>query len=161
MASAVGKQLGGKLGRVANEVQRAQRTAVTAASMALKRGVESEIRAVVPSGRLRNVGRGAKVGVRFDVKGTNNPTSLVRATGPLHLVERSTKAHTIGPRARRARSGRSAIRLPDGGFRRAVRHPGTRGREPFAKGIRKASPEAERALRGSMVDAVTRGLRGR
>lgn len=39
-----------------------------------------------------------KWGVRYDVKGTTNPTALVRFTGPFHLVNNPTDPHIIGAR---------------------------------------------------------------
>jgi hypothetical protein len=95
-AAPVGKAVAHRLTRVSNELRRAQRSSVGAGSLALRRSVEQERSRVAPSGRLRNVGRnGAKLGVRYDIKGTNNPTALIRATGPWQIIENRTSAHII------------------------------------------------------------------
>lgn len=92
----VGKAVAHRLGRVSSEMQRAQRTSVGSGSLALRRSVEHERNRVAPSGRLRNVGRsGAKLGVRYDIKGTRNPTALIRATGPWQIIENNTSPHVI------------------------------------------------------------------
>lgn len=89
---------------------------------------------------------------------------MVKATGPMHLIERDTRPHLIVPKStgrganRKRRSG--AIRLADGSFRGAVRHPGTKGQHPFEKGIDDARPKVLKAMADPISDAVKRGLRG-
>ena len=105
---------------------------------------------------LSNVGRGARVGARYDVKGNTNPTALVRATGPLHLLDNPTRAHQITAKVRKGRSRASrssfynAIFGGSGGFsgvqpmrtpygpRYRVNHPGTRGKRTFFDGVDRA-----------------------
>lgn len=157
MGSNVAAAVSSRLRKVAVEVDRASKPAVAKASLVLKKSVEREIVKVAPSKRLKGVGkRGAKVGVRYDIKGTRNPTSIVRATGPLHLIERPTKAHRI-PR-QRARGRQKVLALPGGIFRRSVQHPGTRGRRPFGKGIERGQPIALKALQHAERDALKRGF---
>lgn len=86
--------------------------------------------------RLRNVGRrGTRLSVVYKVFGENTPT--VRAEivavppGPWKMIESGTKPHMI-PRKRR-RGNTKAVRLPDGGVRLSVPHPGTSGKHPWAK----------------------------
>jgi hypothetical protein len=64
----------------------------------------------------------------------------MRATGPLHLVENSTGAHTIPRAGGRRRRKRKVLMFSDGEFRRSVEHPGTKGQKPFAKGKALATP---------------------
>jgi hypothetical protein len=162
MPSNVGRQLSVKTGKMATELTRSKRSAINAGSLALKRSIETRL---PQSRRLRGVGkRGARVGVRYDIRDAGQrATSVVRATGPLHLLERDTKPHVIEPKSkgraanRRQRAG--AVRLVDGSFRRRVPHPGTTGQKPFAKGITDGKPKALRAMRNSTVDAVKRGIR--
>jgi hypothetical protein len=174
VASSVGALVAKRLTKVAKEVSGAERPAVNKASLVLKKSVERELLKVAPSRRLKGVGRkGARVGVRYDIKGKRNFSSIVRATGPMHLIERSTRPHVITagererlPGLRRGAGGRfvsnrrrGVLRTANGMFRRSVRHPGTRGRYPFAKGIKAGKPEALKALRNAQTDALKRGFR--
>lgn len=114
--------------------------------------------------RLSNVGRagGARVGARYDVKGTDNPTALVRATGPLHLLDNPTRPHQITAKVRKGRSraaresfynaifggsggfaGVSPLRTPYGP-RFRVQHPGTRGKSTFRSAVDRARPFTSR-----------------
>ena len=94
--------------------------------------------------RLRGVGtRGARLGVRYDVKGEQNPVAIVKAVGPWQLIENNTRAHDIKPKRRR--SPKKAILTPQGP-RRSAHHPGTRGQHPFAKGVERATPAATLAF---------------
>ena len=105
---------------------------------------------------LSNVGSGARVGARYDIKGTQNPTALIRATGPLHLLDNPTSPHRITAKQRRGRrrnrdfrsrfyttvnmSGATPLRTPYGP-RYNVWHPGTRGKRTFFNAV-----DATRAL---------------
>jgi hypothetical protein len=182
MASTVGRQASSRLTKLAAEIRGAERHAVNAAALEMKRAVDREIGRVAPRRRMRNVGkRGARVGVRYDIKGTRNPTALIRATGPLHLLERKTQPHTIYVRAARARGrgssrlntgrrlaqvfggrgayGWGALTMPDGQYRRVVSHPGTSGKRPWAKGVAAGRPRALKALRDANTAAVRRGFK--
>lgn len=143
------------MNRAAAELRRAERTAVTKGLQELKQGVE---RRLPPSKRLRGVGKkGARIGARYDLTGENS--GIVKAIGPLHLLERDTKPHDITPKKRRAKGGKAAVRLADGSFRASVQHPGTKGQHPFEKGIDDATPKALRAMANPVTDAVKRGIR--
>jgi hypothetical protein len=158
VASDVGGRVAARLTKVARELNGAAKPSVNKAALVLKKSVEHELVKVAPARRLSGVGkRGAKVGVRYDIKGAKNPTAIVRATGPMHLIERSTKAHTI-PRSR-GRGRLKVLRLPGDVFRRSVQHPGTRGRRPFGKGIERGRPLALKTLRAAQSDALKRGFR--
>lgn len=144
---------------MASELAQARKTAATRAALAVTTEVRQEIRRVVPSGRLKVGRNGARVGARYDMRGDE---AVVKAVGPLHLVERDTKAHEIQPkkkgRGRNAKRG-GGIKLADGNVRGLVRHPGTTGRHPFAKGVDAGRPKAVRVLRSVTTDAVKRGMR--
>ena len=110
--------------------------------------------------RLSNVGRGgANVGARFDVKpGTGGATALVRATGPLQLLDNPTSPHQIMTKVRKGRSKASrgafyeALFGGSGGFsgmkplrtpygpRYRVKHPGTSGKRTFWRAIDNTRP---------------------
>lgn len=141
----------------------------------------ASIARAAPSMTLSGVGKsGAKVGVTFNVKGTKNPTALVRATGPLHLLENDTSEHTIFARqvgrvqGRRTRENRRAAKqqlydtlfggqtagfLGNAGREFAasgvVHHPGSRGKHPWSSAmpvVRAATPQVfVRAERGQMI----------
>lgn len=115
----------------ATTMQRDQRKAIEASALAAKTAL---LAAPGAPKFLRGVGRkGARVGVRYDVKGVGNPTALVRWFGPAHLVNNPTKAHTIAPRGRTRRRGNAmALNTPDGP-RAKANHPGTRGKRFFQK----------------------------
>lgn len=105
-----------KCENVATTLPRANREAIGAASINIKTGWFSIFGAhgIVPGKKLRGVGKsGATWNVRFDIKGTANPTSLIRVTGPVHLVLSPTKPHMIVPRksvrGKGAKAGRAAL----------------------------------------------------
>lgn len=112
---------------------------------------------------MSNVGRrgGARVGARFDIQGDNNPTALIKATGPLHLLDNPTAPHQIMSKVKKGRSQASRaafynaifgggsgfgnakpLRTPYGP-RYSVQHPGTRGKRTFFRGIDAAKPFAK------------------
>ena len=152
--------------RTADALQGAQAQGVRRAAIYATTMIRSEIRSATGDGRLSGVGRkGARVGARFDVKGTRNPTALIRATGPLHLVERDTSPHSIYPKGRtfsttrkgnvRRRGTTRALKIGDG-FAAYAEHPGTRGKHPFEKGVRKAAPETPRIFQREVRAAFAR-----
>ena len=121
----------------------------------------------------------------YDVKGKLNPTALIRAKGAMggwYLVEYGAAKHAMYPRgalpgrrgtrrAKRqqtlnvvfgARGAYSGLRpMPiNGNFRYSVRnHPGTRGKEPFHKGLARATPRAVKELHATVHSAVVDVIR--
>ena len=107
--------------------------------------------------RLSGIGeRGARVGARFDVFGTVNPSAVVKATGPLHLLEHDTDPHDIGPK--KGRRGAKALRLANGRFASGVHHPGTTGSRPFEKGYLKTRARTGPAFDAEVQKAIARAL---
>lgn len=148
-----------KMDRTAVELARADRVAVERAAFTMKQYTLASLRRAAPSGRLRGVGKkGARLGVRYDVKGQRNPVALVRATGPWQFIENDTKAHQI-PKARGRRARKRYAVTPYGVFAR-VNHPGTKGKHPWRLGVAAGTPRAEREVRSSVTGALARGLRG-
>lgn len=123
-----------------DELQKAQRRGVQKAALLVTREIRVQIRAASGGdNRLSGVGRrGARVGAKYDVRGTVNPTALIRATGPLHFLEHPTGPHridTVRGRKDTKRRGRAkALRLANGRFFASVMHPGTTPSRPFYKG---------------------------
>ena len=142
------------------ELQAAQLRGINAAALHVTKGIRGEIRAVTGDMRLSGVGRrGARVGARYDVKGTVNPTAIIMATGPLHFVEHPTESHDIAPR-RRKKGKKGALRLRDGSYARRVLHPGTQPSRPFERGYMKTRGDTARLLDAEVQKAIVRSLRG-
>lgn len=120
--------------KVAVELTPSAGRAVTEATAELRALVTvNQGRAGASNGRLRGVGmRGARIGVRSAVKGTYG---AVWATGPAHLLDHPTKAHSIAPRRKRA------LNTPSGP-RASVQHPGTRGTFYFEQAVAEFEPRA-------------------
>lgn len=138
------------MSRVATNLSRETRFAVGKAALLVKTSVQRELGGTKV---LRGVGRrGARIGVRYDVKGGQQAAALVRMTGPAHLIERSTRPHTIEPRRRRR--GGQALRLADGSFAASVQHPGTRGKHPWEKGVERSLPLVRESIRRSTLSTL-------
>lgn len=117
-------------------IERANRLGVNRAALVVTNEIRDSLRAVSGDMRLSGVGRrGARIGARYDVKGTSNPTALIRATGPVHLIERRTGGHDIAPRSKKRR----AVSF-NGIARRHVHHPGTAGRRAWSRGVEAGVP---------------------
>ncbi len=137
-------------------------------------------------GSKRSIGAGgARLSVVYDIKGTNHPVALVRAVGPWGLVEHGAKAHEILPklkritgtgasRARRQRdlslafgargalSGSKPMKVPGSprGYAYRVRHPGTKGKKPWAKGTARALPLLRSRTPTVFFEAAKAALKG-
>lgn len=134
-------ELAAKLGRLAGEYQDLPLTLVKESSFLTK----TSIKGIAPA-RLRGVGKkGAKLDVRYNVGSYGDDAkSLVFATGPWQLIERSTRAHRI-PRVRAsARAKRRVVVIPSVGVRASANHPGAKGQHPWRKGVEAAQPAVRR-----------------
>lgn len=113
--------------------------------------------------RLSGVGkRGVRVGARYDIKGFTNPTALIRATGPLHLLTWDTKPHLI-PRQRGSVKRRRRILFAEGyghPVRGPIEHPGTKGKHPWEHGLTKARPIAPAAYRRAVRTSLAKTFIG-
>lgn len=138
-------QVASKFHRLAADIQHMDANILNATALELKRSVQATLAMAAPRGRS-NVGKkGAKVGVRYD-----NPAphkAVVRMTGPAHLLESDTKSHRIPRsqvgRGRVRRANTKKIFIPGVGVRAYANHPGTRGKHPWAKGIRLGLPKVD------------------
>jgi len=142
--------------RFPEELQRAQRRGVQRSALHVTGEIRHEIRVATGGDmRLSGVGRrGARVGAKYDVKGDVNPTALIVATGPMQLLEHDTAPHEIRPRRR----GMKVLKLPNG-YVPKVRHPGTRGKRPFAKGASKGAVRSAEKFNEAIEDAMRRSFR--
>ena len=201
----IGDQIAVQLQACGTAVIENQRKAVDSASFILKSSIEGELtRAIGSDHAMSNVkssvrysrrsqkrtvgdnsgGKAARLGVRYDIKGTTNPTSLLRAWGPWGLVEYRVDPHEIFVRtdaiqqrgvkradflraveqrrlnqafgARGTYAGRRPMPVAPGVFRYSVRnHPGTgTAKQPFRKGMDKAEPSARRELNTVVLRGV-------
>ncbi len=147
--------------RLPAELQRAQLRGVSKAALTVTQGIRSEIRAVTGgSNRLSGVGRrGARVGARYDVKGSINPTALIIATGPMQLLEHDTRPHGITPKRRRRGGRAKALKLTNGQFARSAQHPGTKAKTPFEKGWKRTAPETGAIFDREVQSAIGTSLK--
>jgi len=149
--------------RLPEELQKAQNRAVRNAALIVTRGIRDEVRALTGDMRLSGVGyRGARIGARFQTRGGVNPSALIRATGPAHLVEHPSAPHRIevrNPRKRRE-GGRASIRLRDGSFAKGTNHPGVpRPRKPYERGYLRTRDQAGEEFDRTIQDAIRRAMR--
>lgn len=155
-------ELSRKLNAYAESIPNANREAIGESALLIKDTVLPLMAAATGGDlRLSGVGRppGAKIGVRYDVKGSQNPTALVRATGPAHFVEWDVKPHTVvAKRTARRTSRRGRIAAVEGGdtsgitgvlaseritggFAKYAKNAGgSKGRHPFERGVNIAQP---------------------
>lgn len=124
-------------------MQSAKRDAVKAQALQATTIIRASIREAAPSGKLTP--RRVNVGAGFKEGGTDAaPYAIIRPRGPIGLIENGVKPHVIRPKAlskRRVRAGEVGKRaLASGSFGpvAAVRHPGTKGKHPWAKGVDEA-----------------------
>ncbi len=129
--------------------------------------VKRSVLALAPE-RLSGVGKnGAKLGAGYNVLSSEGVArALVHATGPWQLIERDTKAHQI-PKQRQSASfvgvyGHAVI--PGGavggvhgagGVRTRVKHPGTKGKHPWAKGVDAAVPLIPQAQSAAVTASLS------
>jgi hypothetical protein len=142
----------------ADALPAAQRRGVQKAALLVTTAIRSEILSATGDMRLSGVGRrGAKVGAKFDIKGTANPTALITATGPLHLIERDTQPHDA-PR-RRSRGRRRYVAFGGNVYSRATGSGGSRGKHPFEKGWKRAGPQTPEIFQREVREAVRKAWR--
>jgi hypothetical protein len=140
--------------------------------------IRTQIRNAAPGGTLKMNGKPKKIGASF--KMLSGAKARISATGPLHLIERDTRAHYI-PRAaqsslityrvtkggiratqkkRRGRAGQQKVlKIPGIGFRRMVSHPGTKGKHPFEKGVAEARGLMGRTILNEVAKGISAALR--
>lgn len=127
-----------------------------------------------------------RLSVRWDIKGEGNPTALLVAKGPWGLLEYGAVPHQMSPRlnirarqkgmsklqkrrdnaaiafgARGALSGVKPMGNRRTGFGPAykVRHPGTKGKKSFSRGLARATPVAEQIAFSLIQTPIIREIR--
>ena len=146
--------------RAPSAVQQGNLAGVRKAALVMTRAIRQEIVVVTGDSRMSGVnrGRGAKVGAGYSVKGRANPTALIRAKGPLHLIERDTGPRDIRPRrkfARGSRKKKSALKIGSR-YARVARHRGTRGQHPFRKGVERTEDRVGNIIENEVWKRVVR-----
>lgn len=179
-------QVAAKFAKLAAELRQANKRGVSAGALLVKSATTATmLSATHGSGRLSGVGRnGAKLSVHYDVKGTaESPAALVRAVGPWQLIEGDTKAHMILPKGvgraqGRTKAARHAAKqgLYDALFgatgfagvkplstpygpRYRVFQPGTRGKEPWKRGVAKVEHKILPTIQTETHAAMVRAFR--
>lgn len=182
-AGITGPDLAGLMVNMGKAVGAGSKATVSTAALAAKRIHEREIARVAGNDMsLSGVGAAkgrkgnTKVGVRFKLEGDSNaPQAFIKATGPLHIVERDTDGHVIrsayskgkrrkgfvGPATAGQFSGgrNAAVNIPGVGFRRSARHPGTTGQHPWRKGTVKAAPVIRKTMSGRTATIIKKAAR--
>lgn len=177
------KQFVADIEKMGTITQRRRAATVSQGALTAKEIIIAEAAAhgVKPTSKIA----GAKWGVRYDVKGFDNPAAIVKVIGPFHLVDSPTKPHMIyrkGKRAKGRGSGRinkqqilsevfggtgaysgGSLKLPaqvDGSqYRAVVHHPGTAGKGIFAAAKAKAHYAVPRVMGRSVVEGWEEALR--
>lgn len=159
------QQLAGKLEKAAREIEtRSDEEIVGKDALRAKRLIAAQIAVAAPGGTLRSGSRKAdgsrsgRVGARYDLA-PNKKGAIVRATGPAHLIERDTSPHWI-PRqlggtithtatgrrrskasvVRRKANVNKVLKIGNNLVKGPIKHPGTKGKHPFRKGVRQFLP---------------------
>lgn len=150
-------QLGAKFEQAAKNLTQAQNRAALAAGLTVTTSVRAQIAAATRGSMfLSGVGKnGRKVGARYDATSTGSGNVIVRALGPLHLIERDDKAHPIPKVRKRRNRPYRHLQLADGTWVTAtpeapLHHPGTRGKHPFEKGVDTALPAVRTVFRATV-----------
>lgn len=136
-------ELAGKLFRLSRSIERASAVGVTRAALHVKVSV-GLASGPYNSSRLTNVS--------FVVTPGANPSALVKMTNrKAHLLDHDTKSHSIQPKARR---GRQALNIPGVGPRASAKHPGTKGKFMWEKGVAAAEVETMAKFGSGITDAM-------
>lgn len=169
-------ELAKKLEASAKAIETKSDVEVTEANAkAAKKAIAGQMKRAAPGGTLR-VGktRKARVGVRYDFR-QDKKAAIVRVTGPVHLLERDTSAHNI-PRVKgdikshsatgrklkkatkvRKVQERKLLRIGNRVVVGPIKHPGTKGKHPFEKGVKDFLPSAGKTFEKG-VDTIMRGI---
>lgn len=160
--AAPSSQVAGRMASLIGNFTSAERSGINTASLQAKTIQIAELRAVTGDMRMSGVGtKGARVGARYDML-SGGRGSVVYATGPVHLLERPIKAHTITTKASRGRRSRGprakALGTPGHPVAR-VQHPGVRNpRRPWERGFMRAKPVVTRTIQRQYGSAFARSM---
>lgn len=107
-----GAELATKITLIGSKIANSNAEAVGAAAQVVKDATIPYVRRATGGDlRLSGVGKkGARIGVRYNVRGQANATAIVSATGPAQLVERDVKPHVVTSRYSPKALGRTRAR---------------------------------------------------
>lgn len=174
------RELAGKIERYAGSLDGASKQATLAAARAVKDSVMVRLgQATGGDFKLSGMGGKGRMGVRYD-KTSGSNSVMVRATGPVHLVERDVRPHWIAPkeggRKRHARARQAAfinamtgaqillvskgvLRFSDGSFRRwAAKGGGSKGRHPWERGVEASKDDVGKLWRAAHTAELARAF---
>lgn len=153
-------QLVGKIDRYANAIPKANRKAVTAATMRYKERALQNVEADTGGDRrMSNLGR-LRLGAGFELSGDVDARALLRPRpiGAWALLDSGSIPHTITPGSRIRSRGRGRTRLANtrkralkfgDQYAARVEHPGSSGKGTFRKVPTQAKQAAMRSFRRS------------
>lgn len=184
--SDAGKDIVKHLGKMSTAIERGRKdTLVSAAKVATAEHLKVIRRDSGGDLKLSNVGRrkgkpgGRGVGARYEISKTGKHRATVSATGPLPLIANDIDGHVIrsayvrgalrkskgqsqvfGPAIGKASgvSRRTVLATPFG-WRQTVRHPGTKGKDTWNKGAKRAAPAISKVMESELANIVTRGFK--
>jgi hypothetical protein len=158
--SQAGADISARMTKLATAIQAGNRETLTAA---LKVAKAEHVKVIDADsggdGRLSRMGRnGAKVGARYDIVNSTGAdvSGKVGKTGPLHILANPTKPHQI-PR-QRARGRRRYVVIPGVGVRSSAQHPGTKGKNTWARGRKQAEPHVKREVSKRTTNILKRAM---
>ena len=123
----------------------------------------------------------AKIGARDDIETRGGKSrATIKATGPLHILANDAggrvirsayakgkyrkggkgQSQFIGPTVGGQFKGdrRAVLNIPGIGYRRSARHPGTRGKDTWRRGMKSARPKVTRVMRSETANIIKRGF---
>jgi hypothetical protein len=144
------------------ELVEANKAGVRGVAKHVKASIHREIRGATGGNSRLSGARNARIGVKEidDLGGKVAQVQLV-PTGPIMLIERDTPPHSIYPRRRRALrfGGQFAASVTDNSRTGGRRHPGTKGKHPWERGVNKSRHEAgaiyDRAVQQAIREAIS------
>lgn len=144
-----------RVDKIETAIERSKRETLRAAAMAAKNAQQDVMTADAGGdlvlGRVRS-GKGAKIGARFTVVGDS---VTVQATGPVPLVANAMPPHAIPKTGARLRRQRKRLAIPGVGVRMSVSHLGTKGKDTWNEGRKRAEPRVKTVI-GRRTDGVVR-----
>ena len=160
----------------AGSVDTVKRSAEVAKAEQLKRMKSDSGGDLKLSGVNKAKGRAGNAAIGVNYKVGPGATAVVKATGPLQIINNDTQSRRIGSawaggtRARRSVAigpvaasssggGRRAVLNTPFGFRRSVRHPGTKGKDTWQLGRRDAEPKIRKTMSTRTTAVIAKGMK--
>lgn len=196
MAASIGADIAGRVLKLAKVVESGSVETVKAAAEAAKAEQLKRMRAdsggdLKLSGVNKAKGRAgnAKIGVSYRVRKAAgvgvDATAMIRATGPLQIINNDTAGRVIRSaystntrRTKRVKGGSSrgfvgpvlpgqfaggrkaVLNIPGVGFRRSARHPGTKGKDTWQVGRKAAEPKIRAQMSKRTTTTLAKAMKG-